>query len=255
MNDGKVVAVWKSQGLTPLETVTLYKKRYPQHAGDTISYAGRLDPMAEGVLLLLVGGENKKKTIYQNLEKTYESEFVLGITTDSLDALGIITWCHPGRWDSKRIERVMGEFVGKQVQAYPVYSSRTVQGKPLHWWARSGRTGEISIPSKTVEISFLTLIRTERISSADLYDVAVRKIRGVNGDFRQDKIIMGWENFAATYPKAYFTKVTIRVSCSSGTYVRQLVSDIGSKLGSGGFALSIIRTSVGDYVGQRCIKL
>ena len=90
MKNSSVVVVYKPQGWTPLAAVEEFKKSNPSYSDEKISYAGRLDPMAEGPLLLLVGNENKKRKEYEQLKKSYEAEIVLGISTDSFDALGII---------------------------------------------------------------------------------------------------------------------------------------------------------------------
>ena len=69
----KVINIYKPQGWTPLRTIVELKKLNKKYKDATISYAGRLDPMAEGVLLLLVGEENKKRKKYQDLTKVYEA--------------------------------------------------------------------------------------------------------------------------------------------------------------------------------------
>ena len=65
-----VIPVYKPLGLTPLQAIVKFKKLFPDYANEKISYAGRLDPMAEGLLLLLVGEENKQRNEYEDLSKT-----------------------------------------------------------------------------------------------------------------------------------------------------------------------------------------
>ena len=69
--------------------------------------------MAEGVLLLLVGDENKKRKEYEKLSKEYESGIVLGITTDSFDALGIINDVKPDNYPLKRNFKLSKKFYRK----------------------------------------------------------------------------------------------------------------------------------------------
>lgn len=255
MNKEIIVPVWKPQGWTPLAAIHALKKQHPKYQKATISYAGRLDPMAEGVLLLLVNDANKNRHLYERFAKTYEAEMVLGITTDSLDALGIITHDDARQVYKETIVEMLAQFVGVQNQAYPIYSSRTVRGKPLYWWARNNRIAEITIPHKTIEVSTLQFLKQDAISVASLHSLVHKKIKQVTGNFRQQEILSAWDHFAETHIKQTVTRVKIRLSCSSGTYVRQLISDIGESLGCGGFALSITRTRVEVYTKRQCIHI
>jgi len=68
-----------------------------------LTYAGRLDPMAEGVLIILVGDECKKKQKYLGLDKEYEIEVLFGLETDTQDILGVIK-----RIDIDNVQRIPG---------------------------------------------------------------------------------------------------------------------------------------------------
>ena len=166
-----VIPIYKALGETPYQAILKFKKRFPEYMNVKISYAGRLDPMAEGLLLLLVGEENQKRKKYENLSKTYEFTVLLGIATDTYDILGKIvhspnlnshlinnssivesgdgTSMDYGKW---QMENILKSFLGKRVQPYPPYSSKAVKGKPLYWWARENRLDEIEIPTKVIEI-------------------------------------------------------------------------------------------------------
>ncbi len=76
--------------MTPLELVDRFRERNLKYGGKKMSYPGRLDPMAEGVLLVLVGDENKKMDNYMKLDKEYVAEILIGLSTDSLDLLGVV---------------------------------------------------------------------------------------------------------------------------------------------------------------------
>lgn len=244
----KIIPIWKPIGLTPLKSIELFKLKNPIYADVTLSYAGRLDPMAEGILLLLVGDENKNREKYQGFSKEYISEIVLGITTDTFDAMGIIKEVGDGSpLLEKEVSRVINSFAGKQKQKYPAYSSKPVNGKPLYWWARQDRISEIAIPEKEIEIFSIDIRQKTTVSSQALVNEIIKRINLVDGDFRQDEIIEIWEKFGQDYQDTQFVKLEIKVTCSSGTYIRSLASDIGEKLGCGAFALSIKRTKVGDY--------
>ena len=92
-----LVPVYKPVGKRPLECVELYKARNLDDAHITVSYAGRLDPMAEGVLLLLVGDANARRREYEHLQKEYEVTVLVGVSTDTGDLMGKVTNINPFR--------------------------------------------------------------------------------------------------------------------------------------------------------------
>ena len=160
----------KPQGLTPLQAITAFKKQHPLYQKEKLSFAGRLDPMAEGLLLVLVGNENKKRREYEELPKTYQFELLLGISTDTYDCLGRIEKVQaviiP---EQKEIEKIFSIFKGTRTQPYPPFSSKTVNGKPLYYWARKNKIGEITIPMKEITITSLTLNSTSLIKQKSLF--------------------------------------------------------------------------------------
>ncbi|MEQ1499944.1 MAG: hypothetical protein ABL917_01060 [Parcubacteria group bacterium] len=92
MSDRKSVHVlYKNLGETPNECILRFKKDNPEYADEAMTYAGRLDPMAEGVLIVLSHEELQNKDKYLNLQKTYEFEILWGFETDTLDVLGLVS--------------------------------------------------------------------------------------------------------------------------------------------------------------------
>ena len=89
-NIKKVLKLNKKPGETPLECLNRFKVDNPEYEGEKMTYAGRLDPLASGVLLVLVGEECKKKEKYLGLDKEYELTILFGFSTDSHDVLGLI---------------------------------------------------------------------------------------------------------------------------------------------------------------------
>lgn len=242
-----VVSVWKPVGWTPLKAVEEYKKIHPDLCVPKISYAGRLDPMAEGVLLLLIGEENKNRHKYEDLEKTYESEIILGISTDSYDGLGIIEKIISKDIIKEEIIKCLKAFSGKQRQKYPPYSSKAVNGKSLYWWARNKKLDEIIIPEREIEIYSIELLDLKMISASELVKINIEKINLIEGDFRQEEIIKNWEEFEKENKQKQFMKIKIKISSSSGAYIRRIASDLGDRLGCGAFAFSIKRTKAGKF--------
>mgnify|MGYP000153282325 CR=1 FL=1 len=90
-----ILNIYKPVGLSPLDIINILKDKSPEYQDVPITYAGRLDPMAEGVLLLLAGDEVHKNEEYQKLDKEYEAEILIGFNTDTYDVLGIPRMAQP----------------------------------------------------------------------------------------------------------------------------------------------------------------
>jgi tRNA pseudouridine55 synthase len=277
-----VLSLYKPIGFTPLQMIALLKEQYPEYAKQTISYAGRLDPMADGLLLLLVNEENKKRHEYEALPKTYAFRVLLGVSTDTYDLLGKVQKTRKtqifGESDNQmfRLSDTSGSlsflsllesFQGTHLQPYPPYSSRTVQGKPLYWWARNNRISEIEIPVKEIEIFDIRLLSQSQTSLNDLRLKINESTAKVSGDFRQEEILKTWNtwftnqqtrqpvNQSTSKPVTSLPLLNCRVTCSSGTYVRSIAHEIGEKLGCGALAYSITRTHVGSYSLAEALRL
>src|SRR4051812_670479 len=132
----------KEIGETPLEAISRFKNENIEFQNEIMTYAGRLDPMAEGLLLLLSGEEVKKKENYLKLEKTYIFEMLWGFETDSQDLLGIPSREQASLPEVEKVKEELEKFDKTYVQKYPIYSSKTVQGKQLWVWAREGKSKE-----------------------------------------------------------------------------------------------------------------
>ncbi len=238
------VLLYKRLGETPLECILRYKKVSGENR--VMTYAGRLDPLAEGVLLCLIGDECKNKDRYLSLSKKYKFEILVGFSTDTHDLLGIVDECGNPRSDQIN-SKLLQEFIGKRLQKYPAYSSKTVDGVQLHTLAREDRLADIEIPSREVEIFDLRIIGKRKIDDDELLSNIISKIDLVKGDFRQDIIKNRWDHVLRSNKSTEFEIYELEMSCSSGTYVRALIRDTGDKIGVPMCAFSIIRTGVGEF--------
>ncbi len=237
------VTVYKNDGETPLECLERFRREHPEYKDAVLSYAGRLDPMAEGLLLVLVGEENKNREKYLGLDKVYEIEVLFGVKTDTGDVLGLVS-----NWSKMPFDQgVLSSFFGLSTQPYPSYSSKTVQGKPLFQWAREGKLDEIEIPERTSTIYSIELMGEREISAPVLLDEVLWRISKVKGDFRQEEIMDSWRQALLESP-AVFSIVSLRVSCSSGTYMRTLAESIAGKLGTVSLAWKIKRVKIGYFL-------
>lgn len=240
-----VITIYKKLGETPLAALDGLRVEKPEYADATLSYIGRLDPMAEGDMLVLVGEENKNREAYLGLDKEYIFEVLFGIATDTQDILGLITDIGLGTvLEKEAIEKALASFVGKRTQEYPAYSSKPVDGKPLHMWAREGKLDEIEIPLKEVEIYSIRLEDFREMQKEELLQFARERVTLVKGDFRQAEIIARWEESLASSTEDSFQVANIKVYCSSGTYVRSIAAALGAQVGMPALALSIRRSRI-----------
>lgn len=241
-----VYNMYKELGLTPLQALSGLREHLPELAGQALTYAGRLDPMAEGVLLILAGEDAKNREPYLSLEKTYETEALFGVSTDSFDLLGIPELSKSKKITPNEISKALTQFVGTANLAVPSYSSVPVKGKPLFEWARSGRISEVEIPVRAMDIQQIKLLGTKTISSENLLKEVFNRIQKVTGNFRQKEILEKWGMILGNKP-VEFSVAKILVSCSSGTYVRSIIHELGKKLGTSATVFSLKRLTVGRY--------
>ncbi|RJR30083.1 hypothetical protein C4564_01090 [Candidatus Microgenomates bacterium] len=237
--------VYKPLGDTPLEVINKLRKKYPQYAKQRMGYAGRLDPMAEGLLLLLVGEENTKRKKYEKLNKTYRFEILWGFESDTYDILGITNKHRQRAVSEIQIRRLIAPLLGTRTQKYPPYSSARVNGKPLFWWARENRLNEISFPEKQIQIFSVRLLDHRYVQADKLLCDINNRIALVKGDFRQKEILSSWASVLGTNEKHMISELTI--TCSSGTYVRALCHNMGKAMNTAALAYSITRTCIGNH--------
>ncbi len=246
----KVIKIYKNKGETPLNCIEKLRKGNESLKSLPMTYAGRLDPLAEGVLLVLVGDECLKKEEYLNLDKEYEVDILFGFATDTYDLMGKITDTLHQEFSGCPTS-VISKFIGPINQSYPPYSSKTVNGKPLWQWAREGRISEIEIPKHKVLIKDIEVLDESKITGKDLLEKIKKDIALVSGDFRQEEILKDWGKALQNFLEENFGVLSIRVSSSSGAYMRSLANDIGQELGVPALALNIKRTKIGESTIQK----
>lgn len=199
-----ILIVNKSEGITSQGVVSKVKKVFNiKKAGHT----GTLDPLATGVLPILVGNATKLSKYLIEHDKTYRAVIKLGEKTSTGDREGEIieTKNIPEELNQDFIEKVLSNFLGKQVQIPPIYSAIKVNGKKLYEYAREGK--EIEIPTREIEIYSISLMNF----------------------LRQEKTI------------------EFEVTCSKGTYIRTLCEDIAKELGTVGYMQCLNRVRVDKF--------
>jgi tRNA pseudouridine(55) synthase len=252
---GAVVNLYKELGETPRERLERLRTQKPHFEHEVLSYAGRLDPMAEGVMLCLVGSANSRRDEYLNMNKEYTLDVLFGFETDTYDILGKVV--ESGEVDTltpSNIEKALNEFRGKLNQEYPPYSSKTVEGKALFEWAREGLVNSIIMPSRTVTVFEINITSLYKIKEPQLLSYIETSVAKVNGDFRQEEVLRLWKRNLMHKGTREFPAATITISCSSGTYARSIAHGLGQELGVPALALHILRTQVGEYSIEKSLK-
>lgn len=242
LSDG-VYEVWKERGETLAELLKRFRRERGFGEDKPITYAGRLDPMADGIVLLLYGNARFEKDAYLRKTKTYEVEILFGVGTDTLDPLGIITEVSFKSIEGEEVKQTVDLMKDITVLPYPHYSSRPVDGVPLFVHARKGTA--VAVPDKKVTIYDAQLLSTKTVSLAEYARLAIQDIQCVVGDFRQDECVASWEEVLKRHADASCTSATISVTASSGTYMRSLAQWCGEKLGVLAIAYRITRTKIG----------
>lgn len=254
----RYVVLDKKVGETPLRALTDWQNAHPNYAGMPASYAGRLDPMASGKLLILLGEECKKQKKYIGLDKEYVIEVLLDVGSDTGDALGLIDYSNRDtRSNDSFLTTVLHAERGTHKRSYPAFSSKTVNGKPLFLHTLEGSIKDIAIPEHDEHIYRCSLLRAERIDASALkarIHAFLEKVpktdepsKMLGADFRIAAVRESWENALEKAGERSFSIVTLRVVCGSGAYMRSLAGRIGAALGTKALALSIQRTKIGKY--------
>jgi len=241
----------KKKGETPLQVIEKIKKMNKDFQFLPMTYAGRLDPLAEGILIVLVGDEVYRKEEFLNLSKEYEVEILFGFSTDTYDILGKVlknTNSQKSIFEKSSLDFVLKDFKGYFEQKYPLYSSRTVSGKPLWQWAREGKIEKIKIPSHKVYVENIEIIGDKKYLGDELLNIIKNNISLMKGDFRQEEILKTWQEKLKNQKNEIFYSVIIRVRCGSGVYMRSLSNDLGEKICIPALALNINRTKIGEYM-------
>ena len=199
-----IIVINKPKGCTSHDIVYKIKKIFNEKVGHT----GTLDPMAEGVLPILIGKGTLLSKYLINHNKKYIVKLQLGIKTDTADSEGKIIEEHQVNTEllsKENITNVLNSFIGKQEQIPPIYSAIKVNGKKLYEYARKGQ--EVELKPRQIEIYNINLIS---------YSLEKKQLE-------------------------------FEVFCGKGTYIRSLCEDIAKKFGTVGYMKSLKRIKVGDF--------
>ena len=136
-----VLLVDKPIGITSHDIVDRLRRKLKMKK---IGHAGTLDPLATGLMIMLIGKATKVSQFLISLDKSYAGEFLLGVETDSQDADGevVATRKIPDFVNAETIKLEMDHLLGDQYQTPPMFSAKKIDGVPLYKMARKGKTVE-----------------------------------------------------------------------------------------------------------------
>jgi tRNA pseudouridine55 synthase len=232
---GKMILVNKPAGMSSFAVVSRIKKLFP---GKKVGHAGALDPLAEGLLLVLVGKATKKQEKFMKLKKEYEVELLFGLESDTYDLEGKVRLGKYSqllkklsRLNQEELEKVLGEYQGEIVQTVPIFSAVKIKGKPLYKLARRGVKLK-NLPRKKVIV----------------YQAEVVGFSPLRKKLMESQISV--EKALKVFPSA-----RLKLLVSKGFYVRSLAHDLGERLAVGALVKYLLRTKIGPYSLEEAISL
>ena len=200
-----ILIINKPQGYTSQDVVSKVKKILNiKKAGHT----GTLDPLATGVLPIMLGNYTKLSKYLIEHDKIYLAKIKLGEKKDTGDEEGKTIEekeVLENNIKKKNVEEILKKFLGRQKQIPPIYSAIKVNGKKLYEYAREGK--KVEIPEREIEI----------------YSI---KLKNINLEEKE---------------------IEFEVNCSKGTYIRVLCEDIANKLDTVGYMSNLERIKVDDF--------
>jgi len=172
-----------------------------------VGHTGTLDPLASGLMGILVGRATRLSPYLTAADKSYEATIKLGQTSNTYDSQGEITNVADEALcagiNLSMIRGVLPDFRGEIEQVPPMFSAIKIKGERAYAKARRGEI--VEMPARTVRVDSLECLRFDE------------------------------------------GQLTVSVSCSKGTYIRSLAHDLGQRLGVGGVMTALRRTRVGQW--------
>jgi tRNA pseudouridine55 synthase len=196
-----------------------------------IGHTGTLDPMATGVLLLVVGKATRLAKFLTASDKSYDAVVRFGFATDTADAQGRPLGPASDRPMPSReaVEAALDAFRGTFLQQPPAFSAKKIDGQRSYKLARAAR---VDLAPRTSHLAPLDPPALPALPAP--VSVTAHAIRVVSQDGDH---------------------VTLRLDCSAGFYVRSLAHDLGERLGVGAHLAALRRTRTGDFGLDRALAL
>lgn len=213
--EGGFLLLDKPAGVSSFQALRPVKRRFPKAK---VGHAGTLDPAATGLLIAGVAGGTRLLEYLEGMPKTYAFTAHFGLVSDTCDLEGELK-PYPGTrpaatLTAAEIEAALPAFRGRIRQAPPAYSAIKIGGERAYALARAGE--EVVLEPREVEVLSLELKAFH-------------------------------PGAASEDPLAAAPRADLVMTCSKGTYVRSVVSDLGRSLSCGGVTGALRRLAIGPF--------
>lgn len=260
-----IIPVWKKLGESThllAQQIGQFVAQKTQNLEDQkATHTGTLDPMAEGVVVVLTGEDRFNKTEFSNNLKEYQFSIVFGVSTDSHDVLGLQTKVisHQKEFEklAEKLTTIIPSFIGPQIQQQPAFSAQRISGKSAFDIAKTQQQ-QMALQKNEITIHSLKIIDEKTISTSELLHQITEKIKLVSGNFRQTEITKHWVKTCQLLEKNGTTNlplITFEAHVTKRTYIRAIVRDISQKIGIPATTFHIIRTKNGEFSKKNCQNL
>ncbi len=213
-----VLILDKPAGLTSHDVVNRVRRILQERS---VGHVGTLDPLATGVLPLVVGNLTRLAQFYTSSEKTYEGTIRFGFATDTYDAEGEpASPAQEVAVSLDQLRQLARRFRGMIEQTPPPFSAKKIQGVPAYKLAR--KHTEVALKPVQVEVKEF-------------------EITGIDAYVSPDAPVQAGEQ---SLPGCV---ASFRARVASGTYMRSVAHDMGRLIGCGAHLASLRRTAVGEF--------
>ena len=239
-----ILNINKPLGITSYDVIRKLKKDYP---GEKIGHAGTLDPLAQGVLICLVGKDaTRRQSEFMGQPKQYVFDVLFGFKTDTYDVLGLPEFTPYNYEEIKaQLPEILKKYLGEIDQEVPSFSAVKMDGQTLYRSTLSGEKKEN--PVRKVLIEDIRILEEYTVSKDSLQKSILDLLGLVRSGFRQNRIIEAWNQLFDHISQDKFLIVKISADVSKGTYIRAIAHDLGRDLKIGACTTIITRTKVGDF--------
>jgi tRNA pseudouridine55 synthase len=204
----------KAAGMTSHDVVDIVRRATGERS---VGHLGTLDPMATGVLPLLLGKYTRLAQFFGTAEKSYDGAIRFGYATDTFDAEGTPSSCpHPFTQSLEELRALAARFHGEMQQVPPVFSAKKIGGVPAHKLARAGKPVDVK-PARIF-----------------IHQFELLSLDGPSPTEQSARFVM---------------------QVSAGGYVRSVAHELGQLAGCGAHLSTLRRTQAGAFTLAQSISL
>lgn len=227
-----------------------------------VGHSGTLDPLASGLMVLLVGEATKLSQYVTDGDKSYIVQLQTGLTTDTLDSTGAITQKFETSLSFDQVKKTGEELSGDLTLAIPLYSAKKIDGKKMYEYARENEP--VVQPSKVMRFWD---VKIEKEMKTEIFDDLNKGFQNFEGrrfpslkTAPNSTLSSMVESTVEPVPKLEFPvdasqQFVFSMSCSKGSFIRAWVSELGARLNSGASMTGLRRVRSSEFTIERAQTL